>query len=292
VGDSLIQTVLGSFEWLVLLAGAAVFVFMAGSREKRAGWLGPNRLPFWPVTGVEFALLLLLVLALMMIVQSGAGWLFAARIKSSPNRAGLELFVYGIAQHGGALLAWPAFTLIRRWLYADYGLNPSPMVVERAPRLERPLRAGLLLLLAAMPVLVLVNLLWNLLLVRLGLPDEPQDLLAVFTATRSPLVIIGMLLVACVVAPVNEEMIFRAGIYRFIRQRLGRAPALALSSLLFGALHVNWSTYNGLASFVPLALLGAVFALIYEKTGCIWVSMVAHGLFNLNTIAYVLAGLP
>jgi membrane protease YdiL (CAAX protease family) len=292
VGDTPLQFVFASFEWLVLLVGAVLLVRTIASREKRTACLRPNRLPYWPVNGLELSLLLLLVLAFVILTQSGFAWLFGARIKSAADRTGLEVFVFGIAQHGGALLAWPAFAVMRTWFYSDHGIQPVPLVADPAIRSARPIREGLTLLLMAMPVLIVVNILWNLLLVRLGLPDEPQDLLGAFNGTKSPLVIAGMLLVACVVAPVNEEMIFRAGIYRFIRQRLGRAPALWFSSLLFGSLHVNWTTFNGLASFIPLALLGAVFALIYEKTGCIWVSMLAHGLFNLNTIAYILSGLP
>ena len=94
-----------------------------------------------------------------------------------------------------------------------------------------------------------------------------------------------MLLVACVLAPLSEELMFRAGLYRYLRQRLGRPTALLLSSVGFGALHGNW------AGFVPLAVLGMMLAVVYEATGSIRVVIVAHSLFNLNTILVVLSGL-
>ena len=100
------------------------------------------------------------------------------------------------------------------------------------------------------------------------------------------LVIAGMLLVACVLAPLSEELIFRAGLYRFVRQKLGRTPALLISSVCFGALHANW------AGSLPLAVLGMLLAIVYEATGSIRVVVIAHGLFNLNTILIVLSGLP
>ena len=62
--------------------------------------------------------------------------------------------------------------------------------------------------------------------------------------------------------------------------------AIRSCGCLFGAAHANW------ASFVPLAVLGVVLALAYEATGDIRVPIVAHGLFNLNTILIVLSGLP
>jgi membrane protease YdiL (CAAX protease family) len=74
-------------------------------------------------------------------------------------------------------------------------------------------------------------------------------------------------------------------VYRFCRQRLGRGVALVISGVSFGALHANW------AGFLPLALLGMGLALAYEATGSIRVPVIAHGLFNLNTVLVLLSGL-
>ena len=57
-----------------------------------------------------------------------------------------------------------------------------------------------------------------------------------------------------------------------------------MPALLFGALHAN------LSSFVPLVALGLIFSLAYERTGRIGTTIVAHGLFNLNTIVLILCG--
>ena len=69
-----------------------------------------------------------------------------------------------------------------------------------------------------------------------------------------------------------------------MRTRLPRWAALVIPSCLFGALHGN------LASFAPLVALGIIFSLAYERTGRIATTMIAHGLFNLNTIALILCG--
>jgi hypothetical protein len=174
---------------------------------------------------------------------------------------------------------------MRKGWYADYGAA----VPAEPPAPARPwaqvLRIAGFTLLAAMPVLIIVNLGWTLLLKKLGLPEEPQDLIAVFANTKSPFVVAGMLLVACGLAPLYEELLFRSGLYRVCRQRMGRNAALLLSGGLFGAAHANW------ASFLPLAVLGMVLALAYEATGDIRVPIVVHGLFNLNTVLLVLSGL-
>jgi membrane protease YdiL (CAAX protease family) len=178
------------------------------------------------------------------------------------------------------------FPALRRQLYSQYGSEPP--LGWPAPRLPvlRVVRYAAGTVLVALPVLSLLSLGWNEVLRACGLPDEPQDLIGIFSHTRSPLIVAGMLAVACGLAPLSEEIIFRAGLYRFARQKLGRMPALLISGICFGMLHANW------ASFLPLAVLGMLLAVVYETTGSIRVTILAHGLFNLNTILIVLSGLP
>ena len=56
------------------------------------------------------------------------------------------------------------------------------------------------------------------------------------------------------------------------------------SAIVFGALHGNY------VAFLPLVAFGVILSLAYERTGSILVPMVAHSLFNLNTILLVIAG--
>ncbi len=78
----------------------------------------------------------------------------------------------------------------------------------------------------------------------------------------------------------------RPAVIVWMYERLGRNAALLISGAAFGALHGNW------AGFVPLAVLGMGLAIAYEATGSIRVPIIAHGLFNLNTVLVLLSGLP
>ncbi len=281
-----VQQLLAVFELSLLLLGAFFVYRLATNAARRTRWLETNRLPRWPITGAEFALLFFLIFCSGFFFQAAAQFLLKDYIATSASRAGLEIFVYGTGFHGGALLGWLLFPTLRRRLHADYGALPPPELAVPRPAWSAVVRGAAGALLTALPVIIVLNLGWTFLLRRLGLPDEPQDLIAIFAGTKSPLVLTGMLVVACLLAPLNEELLFRAGLYRFCRQRLGRAWALAISGLCFGAMHGNW------AGFLPLAVLGMALALAYEATGDIRVPVVAHGLFNLNTIIIVLSGLP
>jgi uncharacterized protein len=143
--------------------------------------------------------------------------------------------------------------------------------------------SGVATFLLAMPVVFVTSLLWQALLDAVGLPAEKQDLIRMFLEVESPLLLVAMVFLACVGAPVTEELVFRAGIFRYARSRLPRWGALLLPSCLFAALHGN------LASFAPLVALGILFSLAYERTGRIGTSMIAHALFNLNSLVLILA---
>lgn len=280
------QLVIGSVQLLMLGVGAWVLVRACFVPELRAALLDRNRLPRWPLTGHEVTFLALVIFLCGLVGQIAATQVFGSRIAGSPDEAGLRVVVFGFAFHAAALLGWPLFQATRTRLHRDYGAEPPTAPAPRRLGVRSIVWNSVTTLILALPLLALCSLGWTFLLRRLGLPHEPQDLIAVFGAVQSPVVLLAMIAVACVVAPINEELLFRGVIYRGIRQRFGRAPALVASGLLFGLLHANW------AGFLPLALLGAALALAYEHSGDIRVPIVAHALFNLNTTIVVLSGLP
>jgi len=280
------QLALALFEICLLLSGAGMAFWLVFNPAARARWLRTNLLRPGPAALPDFILSGALIIVTGLAFQAVAQAWLGSVIGRAVDQPGLALIVYGVANYTGALLAWRLFIppLRRSW---PAGSEPAPPVPPVAPlSWERALRYAAATLLVALPLLSLISLGWTSLLEVLDLPGTPQDVIAIFTSTRSPFVIAGMLLVACVFAPIYEELLFRAGLYQFCRQNLGRGWALVISGVGFGALHVNW------AGFLPLALLGMGLALAYEATGSIRVAIIAHGLFNLNTVLILLSGLP
>jgi membrane protease YdiL (CAAX protease family) len=137
---------------------------------------------------------------------------------------------------------------------------------------------GCVTFLISLPLIVLVGLAWIGLLKLCGLPADPQDAVSFFKKSHSPGLVALMIALAALVAPLTEELIFRAGLFRYARTRLPRWAGLLLPACLFAALH------NHLPSFAPLVALGVVFSLAYERTGLIGTSIVAHSLFNFYSV--------
>ncbi|NBX31656.1 MAG: CPBP family intramembrane metalloprotease [Planctomycetes bacterium] len=89
-------------------------------------------------------------------------------------------------------------------------------------------------------------------------------------------------ILACVCAPIGEELFFRGALYRNLRQSFGRwgavgsvVIAMAVSSVLFAAIHPQ-----GLIFIPVLASLAVAFCIMREWRGTINASIVAHAINN------------
>lgn len=96
------------------------------------------------------------------------------------------------------------------------------------------------------------------------------------------LIVAGVMVIA--VAPVVEEVFFRGFFYRALRSRLSIWVAAGADGLLFGVIHYSGDGLEGLLILPPLALLGALFCLVYERTGSLFPVIGMHA-FN-NAVAY------
>ena len=92
-----------------------------------------------------------------------------------------------------------------------------------------------------------------------------------------------------VVAPVAEEIFFRAFFYRALRTRLPVWPAALIDGIVFGLLH-----FQGIDTAIILPVIagfGVGQCLVYERTGSLFAVIAIHAAFN--TVAMLsIAPLP
>jgi len=258
---------------LSLLAWGVVLLWRQRSRVL-AQPLEPAALPAWNISVSDFLLFTLVIIA---------GGLLASFI------TGLVLGQFTVSTDTKTILASAAF---------QFGLLLGPAILPLrlghhplSPPLDRAtLLSGAGTFLIALPIVTVVQLAWLGTLKLSNLPAEQQDLLRMFKEVNSPALIIILIVLATLVAPVTEELLFRATLFRYLRTRVPTWVALLLPGTIFAALHVNWITLDGLASFVPLITLAVIFSIAYTRTGRIGTAMVAHGLFNLHTILLLFTG--
>ena len=112
---------------------------------------------------------------------------------------------------------------------------------------------------------------------------QQQDLISEFP--RGPLGLGLFVLVAVVMAPLFEEIVFRGFLFRGLANSWGWKWGALASAALFGLAHLQ------LDIFIPLATLGFGLAWVYKRTGSLWTCIAMHALFNLiAVVAWALTG--
>jgi uncharacterized protein len=272
-------------EVIILLVG--LWVWWAFQLSPRSARLKMERLPAWPISVAGIG-----IIALLAIFGALSGIFVARMLIEHGRNAGyvidddFTLVLINLGLHVGVLFGLVPATSIARANVEETPeneLEPQPVHPRIPVRLVVPM--GVLTFAAVLPVMTLVAVAWQYLLERLGVPIAKQDLVDIFRKVDDLPKLIVMISIAVVVAPVMEEFVFRAGVFRHLRTRVPRIVALSMTAVLFAAMHANW------AVFLPLVVLSWVFCIAYERTGRIAVPMVAHALFNLNTILIILVGL-
>jgi hypothetical protein len=118
-------------------------------------------------------------------------------------------------------------------------------------------------------------------------PDAEQTVAQDLGADQGTFGLIAAGFMVICIAPFAEEFFFRGFFYRALRSKYSVIVAALIDGALFGIIHYDFSGADALLITPPLAVLGFVFCLVYEKTGSLWPVVGLHA-FN-NAIAYGVA---
>lgn len=103
---------------------------------------------------------------------------------------------------------------------------------------------------------------------RLYVPSHAAEM----ARLAAPAEWIRNLLLASVIAPVIEELVFRGFLYRAWEARWGWVISTLLTSALFAAYHAN---------ALPSFTMSVLCVCLYRRTGTLWAPIVAHATHNL-----------
>jgi uncharacterized protein len=118
-------------------------------------------------------------------------------------------------------------------------------------------------------------------------PDAEQTVAQDLGADEGTFGLIAAGFMVICIAPFAEEFFFRGFFYRALRSKYSVIVAAIIDGALFGVIHYDFSGTDALLILPPLAVLGFMFCLVYEKTGSLWPVIGLHA-FN-NAIAYGVA---
>lgn len=145
-------------------------------------------------------------------------------------------------------------------------------------------RAGLLILLAV-PLVVTAIALTRVFLTAAGNGgEEVQEIVRFLAAPGTGAARVVVAISAVLVAPIQEELLFRGYIYGVLRRYGGVVVGILLNALLFAGIHQNAASFGG------LFVLAACLTLAYEWTGSVFVPITMHALFNAFTVISLFRG--
>lgn len=212
-----------SSQFILLIAGVIALWRCVLSPRGRAAMRQPSPLGRWAIPLPDFGL------AILVVIAGGVGGQIAASLlfKSLNIESDLSMVAIGFGFQGGLLAgaAIAAITVLKPNLQPLDEHEPV-RPVPPPPSSTSIWISGPVSLLAGLPVLVAVNLGWTSLLEFLQWDTSQQPLVNLFADSDSSLTLFGMAFLAVVVAPITEEVIFRAGLYRYLRERTPRWVAL------------------------------------------------------------------
>ncbi|MFZ1219043.1 MAG: type II CAAX endopeptidase family protein [Chthoniobacterales bacterium] len=168
----------------------------------------------------------------------------------------------------GMLLAVAGFLRLRRFdLNALGGFSKIGFF--------RTVVTGAVLMLAAYPLIFFADFITQRVVSN---APRKQEIVELFSGSSTLEQRVVIIILAISIAPLVEEFIFRFFLYGVLKRYFGRSVGVIVSSLLFAAVHAH------LPSFGPLFVLGTCFAIAYEWSGSLLVSMTMHALFNAMTL--------
>jgi membrane protease YdiL (CAAX protease family) len=168
-------------------------------------------------------------------------------------------------------------------LYSSRNVNPLRAFGMRRGRTAREVAAGVIAYLAAFPAVTIASLLAGLLLSAM---NEEQSFQPVVTMMAQPdqsiLVRVYLCVLAVVVAPVVEEVVFRGMALPVLTRYLGFPVAVSVVSMVFALMHGH------LWSLAPLFAVAVAFSLGYTLTGSLRVPIAMHAVFNAVNLFHVM----
>lgn len=231
----------------------------------------------WNIGWVNFGIFLCaLIFTVVMAQNIGVALIFSDEeglpVELTPSLAIAAILLLQLPMLGvfyGARRFFPG-------LYAG-NLSDVRLPLHRAAAVAAPLFIMLL------PLVWIVGFFWSQLLILLEKLEwieevRPQELVELLAAGGHPIEMLVLMVLAVVLAPIAEEIIFRGCIYRFLKSKMTLLAAQIASGTIFALLHGN------LLSFVPLIAVGVLLARVYEKSGNLWVAIWFHAFFNAFTL--------
>jgi membrane protease YdiL (CAAX protease family) len=141
-------------------------------------------------------------------------------------------------------------------------------------RLSKPrIHRLILVIVATLAVVVLVDQIYVINQHFTPVPEDYADQIRELKP-QNALQLVVTLVGLCLLVPISEEMVFRGMIQRIFSRNMGPFLGVLLAGAAFGAVHLNAHL------LISITVFGWFLGFLFETTGNLAYSMVAHAIFN------------
>lgn len=207
---------------------------------------------------VDLAMVLGGIVFIYVILAFGTYWL----MERLPYERILMYLNAFLTQLSFALLIWTV-KRIRHWEWADFGCH-SVSLKKALPKI-----------LAIYGLAWVINISYAIFLYQNGLTPSNTDVYTKLLGQATWYTLILNLILAGVLAPMVEEVLFRGIIFGSLQAYFGKWTSAVLSAVIFSTLH--FQAYG----FFPRFVLGMFLVYLYDKYKSLYPAMALHALNNI-----------
>ena len=262
--------ILGLWSGILILTGLAAWLHALVHRKWVVTTKGPP--PQWRPSVVDFALLGIVVFVAVGLVGPLVAMEIMNLLPEDENGANDWAFlVQSLSMQGAILGLLLLFFLVQRQTFKTTGGGPSG-------GLRHSLKWGLYGFVLALPLVSVSSFVTMFLFRQLGWDFQLQETVEEIANVESTLLFLLMPLPVVILAPLWEEIVFRAGLFRYLKNLVPVLAAGLLSAACFSLIHMQPAQFGG------LFVMGCMLALVYQKSGSLWAPICLHAIFNANTM--------
>lgn len=263
-------TLISVWGGVLFLLGLGAWLHAVVNRQWLMATKGPP--PEWKPSFVDFALLGIVLLMAIVVVGPLLG-MEAMRLlpEVGEGEADWSFLVFSLSMQGSILGFLLLFYLWQRKMFATKGGGPSGGPVFA-------FKWALYGFILAIPAVSLVNLLTVFIFRQLGMEFTLQDTVEQIVGLENTLLFLLMPLPVVILAPLWEEIVFRGGLFRYLKNYVPLFVAVLVSAVCFSLVHGQPAQFGG------IFVLGILLALVYQKSGSLLAAIFMHGIFNANTL--------
>lgn len=216
--------------------------------------------PPWPAATAFLAILAGLAGAILAgLVISIVAVIFGSSLDDpSPAVAIAGTVVQDLCFIGSVVLFASRVAVVQPW---QLGLRPAAV------------KTAIGWIVLAFAVLMVFSIAWGQLVNHTKAEKLPKEL----GVDSSTVALAATAVLVTVLAPIAEELLFRGYVFPALRNWRGTWPAVVITGLLFGLLHVLSAPVYAI---VPLALFGSLLCVVYMRTRSLYPCIALHSLNN------------